>query len=441
MSVKSPIIVAVSGLSSNTGKTTLVCDLLKYLPGWEAILAKIRNDVRGCTGIQNEGDIAVEPYPDVLPTMLAAITTSKSQSNLVSLLNGHYKEAGLLSSRLYDDPKELQIYSRLPASADERRFMFGGGEGQFIVPFSIPDQVLIDPQDPSSPVDLAILAYVGFEKSTYEQESEEPPTTLPYLIQNPDATPEQVRVITDHDRPDPPALRFEILDQNLNTLVEPGLINGGQPAVLSDPTGEKPVIVPIASEGVAQLFRAHGRLFLVQVSGASSQFEYFARKMPLAFVTGNNTGIRPLRDSRTGNEADYVPPSFRSRGGTFGMQLRGGEKNVPMALFEFRDVKVNADRDGRVPFEVKLGIERSTSENIDDQPTEVELSVVDRSPGSSGQPSEPIKVYPETNRTAFVSVPASYFHGGSFDILLRARTAKQYVGVTARSVTPPGSKG
>src|SRR6202165_4317859 len=37
MLTKRPTIVAVSGLSSNTGKTTLVCELLKRLPGWEAI--------------------------------------------------------------------------------------------------------------------------------------------------------------------------------------------------------------------------------------------------------------------------------------------------------------------------------------------------------------------------------------------------------------------
>src|SRR5436853_3459475 len=32
-----PQIVAVSGFSSNVGKTTLVCELLQQLPGWEAI--------------------------------------------------------------------------------------------------------------------------------------------------------------------------------------------------------------------------------------------------------------------------------------------------------------------------------------------------------------------------------------------------------------------
>ena len=47
MPFKTPIIVAVSGLSSNTGKTTLVCELLKRLPGWEAIKLT-RGHYRSC---------------------------------------------------------------------------------------------------------------------------------------------------------------------------------------------------------------------------------------------------------------------------------------------------------------------------------------------------------------------------------------------------------
>lgn len=42
-----PIIIAVSGLSSNTGKTTLMCDLLERLPGWEAIKLT-RGHYRSC---------------------------------------------------------------------------------------------------------------------------------------------------------------------------------------------------------------------------------------------------------------------------------------------------------------------------------------------------------------------------------------------------------
>lgn len=42
-----PAIVAVSGLSSNTGKTTLVCELIERLPGWEAIKLT-RGHYRSC---------------------------------------------------------------------------------------------------------------------------------------------------------------------------------------------------------------------------------------------------------------------------------------------------------------------------------------------------------------------------------------------------------
>src|SRR5262252_10853603 len=42
-----PVIVAVSGLSSNTGKTTLVCELIERLPGWEAIKIT-RGHYRSC---------------------------------------------------------------------------------------------------------------------------------------------------------------------------------------------------------------------------------------------------------------------------------------------------------------------------------------------------------------------------------------------------------
>ena len=47
MTSQSPNIVAVSGFSSNVGKTTLVCELLRQLPGWEAIKLT-RGHYRSC---------------------------------------------------------------------------------------------------------------------------------------------------------------------------------------------------------------------------------------------------------------------------------------------------------------------------------------------------------------------------------------------------------
>lgn len=42
-----PTIIAVSGFSSNVGKTTLACELLRQLPGWEAIKLT-RGHYRSC---------------------------------------------------------------------------------------------------------------------------------------------------------------------------------------------------------------------------------------------------------------------------------------------------------------------------------------------------------------------------------------------------------
>jgi molybdopterin-guanine dinucleotide biosynthesis protein len=47
MKLQRPTIVAVSGFSSNVGKTTLVCELLRDLPGWEAIKLT-RGHYRSC---------------------------------------------------------------------------------------------------------------------------------------------------------------------------------------------------------------------------------------------------------------------------------------------------------------------------------------------------------------------------------------------------------
>ena len=47
MTISKPTIIADSGLSSNTGKTTLMCDLLERLPGWEAIKLT-RGHYRSC---------------------------------------------------------------------------------------------------------------------------------------------------------------------------------------------------------------------------------------------------------------------------------------------------------------------------------------------------------------------------------------------------------
>ena len=45
--IQKPIIIGVGGFTSNVGKTTLMCDLLRVFPGWEAIKTT-RGHYRSC---------------------------------------------------------------------------------------------------------------------------------------------------------------------------------------------------------------------------------------------------------------------------------------------------------------------------------------------------------------------------------------------------------
>ena len=47
MMFETPVLVGIGGTSSNVGKTTLMCDLLSVLPGWEAIKTT-RGHYRSC---------------------------------------------------------------------------------------------------------------------------------------------------------------------------------------------------------------------------------------------------------------------------------------------------------------------------------------------------------------------------------------------------------
>lgn len=47
LELKRPVIIGIGGLSSNVGKTTLMCELLNAFPGWEAIKTT-RGHYRSC---------------------------------------------------------------------------------------------------------------------------------------------------------------------------------------------------------------------------------------------------------------------------------------------------------------------------------------------------------------------------------------------------------
>jgi hypothetical protein len=86
-SKEAPIIVGVGGLTSDVGKTTLMCDLLRAFPGWEAIKTT-RGHYRSCG--KNPDTCCVS---DLLGDE-AVIRSGRAETYALGKDTGHYWESG-----------------------------------------------------------------------------------------------------------------------------------------------------------------------------------------------------------------------------------------------------------------------------------------------------------------------------------------------------------
>ena len=85
--MKRPVIVAVSGFSSEVGKTTLMCELLNAFPGWEGIKVT-RGHYRSC---------GRDPHTCCVSDLLAdepVIRTGREENYAVGKDTGRYWDAG-----------------------------------------------------------------------------------------------------------------------------------------------------------------------------------------------------------------------------------------------------------------------------------------------------------------------------------------------------------
>jgi molybdopterin-guanine dinucleotide biosynthesis protein len=83
----SPTIISISGFSSNVGKTTLVCELLKRFGGWEAIKIS-RGHYRSCG--KDPQACCVSPLLGERPTVFSGVVETRTPRKDT----GRYWEAG-----------------------------------------------------------------------------------------------------------------------------------------------------------------------------------------------------------------------------------------------------------------------------------------------------------------------------------------------------------
>jgi len=354
----------------------------------------------------------------------------------------HYKESGLLNARTYAHADSLQILSREPRPNDQVKWMFGG-DGNFIVPFHVTDDDLIPPNDQSrtpGSAGLVIVAHLGFERGDWgpPAQSAAPEPALPETISAPHPPPPATKPAA-APPPAVPTVSFRILDENQDTLIDWQKMNGGKPIELTDSSGRALTMALIPKIDVESVTRSG--LIYVEVHGNTPGVEYAVGPEPVrlavpllnddpkaAPILDNRSVIKPIPDAA----GTPTLPQIRTNMGLFGLQVRGGDQNTPIAIYQFRDVAPTPDSAGKIPFELRVGIERGVSGPARDATTLVRATVVNHGP--SGDQRYDATVAPELNRTAFFTVPASAVAGGNFDVDVRCLTPGQFIGVADSSL-------
>ncbi len=346
-----------------------------------------------------------------------------------------YKMSGLLAARQYSAAMDLQIYSRLPKVGDDTRYM-RGSDGSFAVRFLVDPQKLLVPgtTDQVTNIDVEVTlgrkALKNHVPAANDRSSAATATTLPWLIQNPDATPDQITV-NGAKPPSVPGISVLILDPTMHTLVENQHISGGKPVPIADPDGNLPTIVPVAADGVQRIVGdldvPGKRLFYVQVSGTTGDDEYFVGVKPVVLRLSDGTRIDPYVDPR----GTMFRPQFFGRNSSAGMQLKGESNDPPVAVYRFRP-ESNASSAKAVNFELEVPIERDDEDTTEERRTKLELTIRDR---ATNQLSPPVFAYPDSRRTTYFSMPASSIPNKDFDLIVKCLTAGHYVSLTPRSMS------
>jgi hypothetical protein len=133
--MKRPAIVAVSGFSSEVGKTTLMCDLLRAFPGWEAIKVT-RGHYRSC---------GRDPHSCCVSDLLGSepvIRSGRDQNYAPGKDTGRYWDAGAANVHwliVTDEQVELGIKQAIERVTASGVFI----EGNSILDFIQADLVLM----------------------------------------------------------------------------------------------------------------------------------------------------------------------------------------------------------------------------------------------------------------------------------------------------------
>ncbi len=349
----------------------------------------------------------------------------------------HYQKNGLLNARTLADPTDIEVFGAVPQPGATQWVLAGDGVGSFQVPFDLSKQDVTPGTAPDAipgSEGLMVQVKVGYHPTAgtaNEDSATAAPTTEsgsvpyygPYVI-----PPEKRKAMMASVEPQSnPSLGVEVLDENMHSI-------GGATNPISNRGLEVPAknvlttVTAFIPPNVAGAMA--GRRTYIRVTGMSPKAAYFTVKDPVTLqVRGAGESLRRLEPTNT-------TPTFQSRAGSFGQQLRGlAHSNGAVAIYAYRGAGYLGS-EPRVTFEAKFGIERSgfdldAAAYYEDEPTAMTVRVRNRNTNTI---SPAITIYPESNRPTFFQVPASEVAGGNFDVLLRCETPGHFIGLQDASL-------
>jgi ABC-type transport system involved in multi-copper enzyme maturation permease subunit len=454
------LILACTSLPREIENRVIYTILTKPTTRLELVLGKILGFARVSAAILILMGLFTYVYLHVRSNRMRAYIADRLERNEVESISRptleHYLHAGLLNSKTYAAPVDLQIYARAPDPNEPWRWMAGGSEQNFIVPFELSTDDLIPPGAAPGTVQpgaagLTVLVNLDYQthELTARQAADLPPepTTAPATTQTSVAGPPVpgAAPATAPAAPPPapkkkmgkPQIQVQVLSAYQFTLVAPSYFNEGKPADLPPAASGQPAqlyLTPDQTLAMAQHVPPGGSLKIyVMVEGTGEGVDYTVGKLPVQIyipgINGANGRVIKPAQARDGQPA---APIFRGRSGTYGQQLRGGKTGTATAVYHFRRTGQATQTAGNVPFEMKVNIERD--EDASEQKSDLtNVSLVFHNLDSD-KTFPPVMVQPESLRTAYVSVPAQAVAGGNFNVQIRSLTDGHWLGLKADSL-------
>jgi hypothetical protein len=353
----------------------------------------------------------------------------------------HYAENGLLTAKTVVTANALAVLASDPgegAVTAPGSDVGNGGNGsgykwvdeqRVLIPFERPQ---LDPNKATTPsnVGMVLLADVAYQR----MENEEPAASTQPSTQAaaaPTTTP-ATEPAGGLNPPDVTArLAVEFVDDDGALLVENRLTNNARGITLTGRKPGQPAEAITAPEGLLSLAEQPGR-FYVMLGSAATHVRYGinVESVRLQLPAFGFQDIPRARDA----QGKLLPVMFQGKMGTYGQQIRGTSRGSgPVGIFAFHHAPVNPGTDGKVEFEWRTGIERTSSEAsaLTDDITRLWLRVRNL---STHEVSAPIEVSAESNRTAYFQVPAKLLRGGSFEVLAQCQSDGHWPGLRPGSL-------